>query len=325
MSRYAHCNNIVAALPLLIAPLSVLGDDFRLWCLGLSGSYRAPATFSESRLSEARSIRQKILRFLYGGEVWLEACTGDIKLWNDSDLELHKLSLEAKRNCIVALQNDFDGSEFLNQVMRVVEAGNKYFTNREDGSTEAVRTALHNIRELLRLVGFSNATTEAGLDRGNATDSLENSHKHQAVETLVLLRSRMRKIALDQSSRDQFSKDLLALCDELRDSMLDQGVEMMDSQSGDSDGWRPCLPKSLKEQMIQPENSSEVQQVDLHTVPLKDLFKVGKYNGQYSQFDADGVPTHNADDSEVSARLLKKLLKKREIHKNRLDQKLNEK
>lgn len=325
MSRYVHCNNIVAALPLLIAPLSVLGDDFRLWCLGLSGSYRAPATFSESRLSEARSLRQKILRFLYGGEVWLEASTGNIKLWNDSDLELHKLSLEAKRNCIVALQNDFDGSEFLNEVMRVVEAGNKYFTNRADGSTEAVRTALHNIRELLRLVGFSNATTEAGLDRGNATDSLENSHKHQAVETLVLLRSRMRKIALDQSSRDQVSKDLLALCDELRDSMLNQGVEMMDSQSGDSDGWRPCLPKSLKKQMIQHENSSEVQQVDLHTVPLKDLFKVGKYDGQYSQFDANGVPTHNADDSEVSARLLKKLLKKREIHKKRLDQKLNEK
>ncbi len=29
-------------------------DDFRLWCLGLSGSYRAPATYSESRLKEAK-------------------------------------------------------------------------------------------------------------------------------------------------------------------------------------------------------------------------------------------------------------------------------
>ena len=30
------------------------GDDFRLWCFGLSGSYRAPATYSEERLQEAK-------------------------------------------------------------------------------------------------------------------------------------------------------------------------------------------------------------------------------------------------------------------------------
>jgi len=29
-------------------------DDFRLWCLGLSGSYRGPATYSETRLKEAK-------------------------------------------------------------------------------------------------------------------------------------------------------------------------------------------------------------------------------------------------------------------------------
>jgi len=35
-------------------------DDFRLWCLGLSGSYRAPATYSETRLKEAKvSLDQK--------------------------------------------------------------------------------------------------------------------------------------------------------------------------------------------------------------------------------------------------------------------------
>ena len=31
-----------------------LADDFRLWCLGLSGSYRGPATCSEARIEEAK-------------------------------------------------------------------------------------------------------------------------------------------------------------------------------------------------------------------------------------------------------------------------------
>ena len=34
-------------------------DDFRLWCLGLSGAYRGPATYSKDRMEEARVIREK--------------------------------------------------------------------------------------------------------------------------------------------------------------------------------------------------------------------------------------------------------------------------
>jgi cysteinyl-tRNA synthetase len=33
--------------------LSSPADDFRLWCLGLSGSYKAPATYSKDRIDKA--------------------------------------------------------------------------------------------------------------------------------------------------------------------------------------------------------------------------------------------------------------------------------
>lgn len=132
----------------------------------------------------------------------------------------------------------------------------------------------------------------------------------------------MRNIALDQSPRGQVSNELLELCDEVRESLLEQGVEIMDSERGECDGWRPSLPKMANKQTISSNDINTRQQIDLHKVPLEELFKVGTYDGEFSQFDQNGVPTHNADGSEVSKRLLKKLLKKREIHVKRLARKI---
>lgn len=47
-------------------------DDFRLWCLGLSGSYRSGATYSKSRIDDARRIRHTIVEFLVQGEEWVD-------------------------------------------------------------------------------------------------------------------------------------------------------------------------------------------------------------------------------------------------------------
>ena len=40
-------------------------DDFRLWCLGLSGSYRGTANFSETRLLEARVSHLILVEILF--------------------------------------------------------------------------------------------------------------------------------------------------------------------------------------------------------------------------------------------------------------------
>jgi cysteinyl-tRNA synthetase len=92
-------------------------DDFRLWCLGLSGSYRGPATYGKDRMEEARSVREKWIRFLIEGQECLEermekspssssSCTfsddstmadkdvtatnSSTRLWGDADLSLFR-------------------------------------------------------------------------------------------------------------------------------------------------------------------------------------------------------------------------------------------
>ena len=246
----------------------------------------------------------------------------DVKLWSDQDVELHKLSIEAKRNCVLALQSDFNGPKFLSEMMRIIEAGNTFFA-RSGGSVEAGRTALRIVRELLRLVGFSDKTVDAGLSH-SVVHSKESRTNNGIVDKLVSLRSRIRNIALHQTSSVKASNELLELCDEVRESLLEQGVEIMDSQSGESDGWRPCLPKSYNTRTMPSDDCTIGQQLDLYTVPLEEFFKVGKYAGQFSQFDSDDMPTHNSDGSEVSKRMRKKLLKKREIHSKRIVPKIEE-
>ena len=41
-----------------------------------------------------------------------------------------------------------------------------------------------------------------------------------------------------------------------------------------------------------------------------EMFTVGMYSGKFSKYDAQGIPTHNLDGSEISKRLRKKLMKK---------------
>lgn len=300
------------------------GDDFRLWCLGLSGSYRASATFSERQLSEARAIRQKIIRFLQEGEMWVaSASETNSKMWTDRDTSLFKLSNEVWHHGRLALQNDLHGANFVKEIMRLVESCNSYLSTVQEGPTEAMKAALYNIRQLLALVGFSKHTTEIGLNSSKAvsdSSTAVSADQNTIVGEMVYFRSAVRRLALESAlgaPQEEQMKRMLHLCDEARKSMLQNGVKIVDSKSADSDDWRFCLPRSVeREGASTKEQRSQI--VDLMSTSVHDLFRVGKYEGFFSGFSDDGMPTLNADGSEISKRMLKKLKKKREAHLKRL-------
>ncbi len=47
-------------------------------------------------------------------------------------------------------------------------------------------------------------------------------------------------------------------------------------------------------------------------VTKTNFFQIDRYEGLFLMFDLDGIPTHNADGSEISKRMVKKLIKKRD-------------
>jgi cysteinyl-tRNA synthetase len=306
-------------------------DDFRLWCLGLSGSYRGPATFSMTRIEEARSIRLKFLRFLLEGEDWIRSNENEednslpsTKKWEVEECDLFRITDRAKRRGLSALENDLDGSTFVSELLIIIECGMKHMAKKERGPVEPIISSLREVRELLRLVGFTETTTEAGIRVGNSESLSGRVCEDSLVESLVLFRSTVRDIALDDPSIPGMKK-LLALSDELRDSILPEiGVQLIDSKNEETENtWKVCVPRSPStsdaRQTRSMSDSTLAKTVDLESVPTQEFFKVGQYEGVFSEYLEDGTPTHHADGSEVSKRLRKKLIKRREKHRLRLE------
>jgi cysteinyl-tRNA synthetase len=313
------------------SPLSCPADDFRLWCLGLSGSYRAPATYSSQRIDEARKIREKFVQFLIDASEWIrKRDDSSIKAWTtlerDFWTEVHNYFKQSHE----ALENDMDGASFVKELMKVVEAGNSYMRSSPTKTTEALRDSVTLLRELLALVGFSEKTVFAGVVRKGQKGATEEGivgGEPVLITEVVSFRRRIRDAALShvqEQATSALAKEILGVCDEARDRILPSiGLQLVDGKAEEESGyaWRFCIPR-VEDTASQMQNYQESKApIPLSDVALVDFFKTGRYEGMFSQYDEDGIPTKNADGSDISNRLMKKLQKKREKHQRKVDEK----
>ena len=331
-------------------------DDFRLWCLGFSGSYRGSATFSLPRIHQARVIRFKILEFLMEGETWIQQQHNNggnnekdesIKKWETQEYELFNTTDQGKRRALLALENDLDGSTFVTELMAITKCGMTYImsSRNKNRPVEPLLFTIQQVRELLRLVGFTKTTTEAGITVQNLS-SPSKVDENALIDSIVQFRSMVREVALEHHKIDPSAgmENILALSDRFRDSTLPEiGVQIIDdttssnannsndnNETTDASFWKFCLPRkplsSSEEEASCPQAkpTDDKTTAEIDSIPISEFFKVGQYQGVFSEYSNDGMPTHNADGSEVSKRMLKKLSKKREKHRLRLQKKQSE-
>ena len=248
-------------------------DDFRLWCIGLSGSYRGSATYSTDRMDEARVIREKWVRFLIEGERVLESKLDrqnqSTRYWHSIDYELFQAATKSSINCRNALVGsasssnsnvsfDLDGSKFVKEITMVAEQGMKYLDDskgtKNSRPAEPLKFTLSTIRELLSLVGFTALTYNAGLLTSKNHEVVDvNSAKYTSfINEIVAFRSLVRSSAISGIRNEAGTsslKEILRLCDELRDEIMPSlGVEISDRKSNENNedeggNWRSCSPK----------------------------------------------------------------------------------
>ena len=321
-------------------------DDFRLWCLGISGSYRGPATYSEARIQEASHIRQKIVRFLIDGEDWVQKSSLGETLptgrWNEEDISLSKAAASCAASCRHALIGsigtrggfDLDGAAYLHSIVKLVETGTAYISTSDagNGPVEPMRIVLEALRKQLSIMGFTDRTVRAGIvahDDNNVSTGKIEGGEEALIEELCAFRSNVRLAAITAlkqkkeesgDNADSPLKDLLKLCDRIRDvSLPSLGVEILDgtvqedSNNGASAGrWRHCVPRENKGATVTATTkcrSSQPSNSD-RVLSLKEYLSTGHYEGEFSKFDESGLPTHTSDGKEISKRLLKKVTKK---------------
>ena len=319
-------------------------DDFRLWCLGISGSYRGPATYSDARIQEASHIRQKIVRFLIDGEDWVQKSSLGETLptgrWNEEDISLSKAAASCAASCRHALIGsigtkggfDLDGAAYLHSIVKLVETGTAYISSSDadNGPVEPMRIVLETLRNQLSIMGFTDRTVRAGIvahDDNNVSTGKIEGGEEALIEELCAFRSNVRLAAIAALKQnkgesgdyaDSSLKDLLNLCDHIRDvSLPSLGVEILDGTVQDSNGasagrWRHCVPRENKGTTVAAKTKTRSSQPSdsERVLSLKEYLSTGHYEGEFSQFDESGLPTHTSDGKEISKRLLKKVMKK---------------
>ncbi|EJK77087.1 hypothetical protein THAOC_01107 [Thalassiosira oceanica] len=327
---------------------SSLADDFRLWCLCLSGSYRGPATYSPERMDEAAAVRERFVRFLLEGQECLSRLesagspASSVRSWSDAEMAMfHRVAGDAV-SCREALMDDLDGAAFLEKLMGMVDAGMVYVQGLKAEKDDAVRPAaeplrfvLDAVRGQLELVGFSERTYDAGLTTSAATDDGGGTSMSTTalLDETVSFRSSVRHEALEaikkkggKAPEDAF-RDILKMCDGLRDDVLPRhGIRLEDRPSGGS-SWNLEDPRSLVAEIADRKaresqgardrltkkldaRRKELERFMRALVEPRDLFRID----EYSEWDGDGVPTMHASGEPVGPSHARKRRKAIEKH-----------
>jgi len=291
--------------------------------------------------------REKIIRFFAEGSKRLKACEEMADRapynWTILDHELFNSATTCAVKSMAALVGsnedsksfDLDGPACLTEMLSLVDAGHDYINRTKCGEHSPVplEEALNVLRKLLSTLGFTQATSKAGLDSAEQPTSNVVGGEVALAEILSTFREEIRSIAIRQMKISNTSDDrkanateLLKICDDARNASSVAGLELLDSKVDSADGdnqklkWRWCRPnQKTDDSKIMAQNKEKKPRKLSSRVPVHDLFRVGSYEGVYSEYDAIGMPTTNADGTPVSKSALKKLKKKREKYERKLE------
>jgi cysteinyl-tRNA synthetase len=315
-------------------------DNFRLWCLALSGSYRDATTYSEDRMDESRNVRAKLVRFLVGTQTWIsrrkeiDFTSGQTLQWQAADLHLFAEVNVTRARLQNALLDDLNGAACVDALISLIERGNDRIRSDDDARHEPMEAALQLIRSTLQLLGFHKQTYEAGL-HDNADDAAMQSRK-VVLDEFTKFRSTVRRAAIsDHQDRVASSnmKHILEACDHLRDKTFpSMGLELIDrslragASTGDdeNDAWQFCVPHINYETPAQSKTTRFATNVTADPVLVVDieptlLFHSGVYKGQFCEYDEAGIPLKLADGSLVSKSQTKKLRKLLEKYQHKYE------
>lgn len=170
------------------------------------------------------------------------------------------------------------------------------------------------------------------------TSSLHSDYYKQQLEgvmdKIARCRHNIREMCLNEEFKTNKAGDFLYECDALRDNLLnDHGIIIEDREEGSLVRFLDSESFSLMKLQIKDEEDKRLEMIRMQDA--KRQSKAAKaaivpsqmFVGQtdlYSQFDSNGVPTHDAKGEELSKNARKRLLKEYEAQVKLHEQHLRE-
>nr|XP_018264033.1 cysteine-tRNA ligase [Kwoniella dejecticola CBS 10117]OBR86191.1 cysteine-tRNA ligase [Kwoniella dejecticola CBS 10117] len=244
---------------------------------------------------------------------------------------------DAQKDFHAALCDSFNTPTAIQTLLDLVAKTNIYISTKgRDANLNVVTNIAEWITRMLRMFGLGEgAPAKNGIGWGMAVVGGEevNGQVSSQIEpwakSISSFRDAVRRLAMDKTlNPNELSKQILALSDRFRDEeAVNLGLQLDDGQGSDGGAlFKIVDPQSLvaareekrtiaaeklakKEANARAAEEKRIAQLEKGKISPKAMFKPPHTNGLYTEWDAEGLPTKDAEGNEVSKSLLKKLAK----------------
>nr|CAB3227681.1 cysteine--tRNA ligase, cytoplasmic-like [Phallusia mammillata] len=245
--------------------------------------------------------------------------------WRKEDLQLSETFSKLQQNVHVAMCDNVDTRTVLDNLRQLVTASNTYLANahtqKATPNGQLLKDVAKYITWIFKVFGAISGEAEIGFPITVSGGGMQNSESTLMpyLNVLSTFREDVRNVA-----RNYKVTEVLALCDELRDTELPKlGVRLEDKEGARTVVKlvdREQLMKEKAEKKLAEEKKRKEKEAAKEAaarkkeekeaqkrIPANQLF-IGQTD-KFSQFDNQGFPTHSADGKELSKGQSKKLRK----------------
>ena len=285
--------------------------------------------FSDDSLKAATTKEKEFNEFFANNAIAVRArpsVGGHAQLWNDEDRKLHAKLVAVREGAHKALCDNFDFVRVMALLSELVADTNRYRQLVDPSGAATYKSLLLSqvsryVDSLMRVFGVV-PDPEPGFVAAGADDKKLAG----VLDAVALFRDAMR----DAARAKKTPQEVLALCDKFRDeALIEVGVRMEDvtvaapvgaSQGGNGAGsvrsvWKLDDPEKLKKErddkrreetslrLAKARNKLDkavkdlAKLADAATSP-RDFFAAQK--DKFAAFDAEGRPTHDQENKELS-------------------------
>ncbi|KAJ6219265.1 hypothetical protein RDWZM_005077 [Blomia tropicalis] len=248
--------------------------------------------------------------------------------WNDAEKLLHQKFQEHIVSVDQALKDNIDTKTACDELRRLITAANIYIQEKQTTSNvnllNSIARFITNILNIFGCIGL-------GEPIGFPIDQFSGSgfDREQEILPFIEVVSNLRQ-EIRSKARELKSKELFQLCDSIRDDILPQlGVRMEDYET---DSGLQTRLKFVDKDILLRERDERIkaEQLKQHEKETKnklaakpkeapiapsELFR--KELDKYSQFDDNGLPTHDHEGKELSKSAAKKVAKLYQIQEKK--------
>ncbi|TIC76045.1 hypothetical protein E3Q00_00177 [Wallemia mellicola] len=311
--------------------------------------WNTPMDFKESAMTEVKNYESMLANFFTNVKAIKRDVNENVLEWDGKhhydnlEKDLDGKLTNAKANVRAALCDSFNTPAALQVIADLVGDANVYVSQQRSANRVINVDILESIAKyttkMLSIFGVipANQLLEIGWsDSDNASGGDKEETIMPYVKVLSGFRDKVRQISIDKP--ENALTEILKLCDKIRDEeCVDLGIALDDQTNGKNALVKLVNPDQLKAVKEEKEKqialkaarsklakeqaeAKRIEKLKKGSVKPEEMFK---NSTEFSQFDDQGIPTHDKDGQELAKKRRKNLIKEFEsqtkLYKEYLD------